>query len=89
VIDVKAAVMSAKHHAIEMLGQSESSLEEIERETYRAREVWSITLSFPRDLNQVAPFARLAANPLKYKRFLIDVETGELVAMKLREPAVP
>ena len=30
---------------------------------------------------------RLGANPLTYKRFLIDSETGELVAMKLREIA--
>jgi hypothetical protein len=88
VIDAKVAVISAKQRAAEVLGQSGSNLEEIERETYRDREVWSITLSFPRDLNQVAPIARLAANPLQYKRFLIDVETGELVAMKLREPAV-
>ena len=87
-IDAKVAVISAKQRAAEVLGQSGSNLEEIERETYRDREVWSITLSFPRDLNQVAPIARLGANPLQYKRFLIDVETGELVAMKLREPAV-
>jgi hypothetical protein len=31
--------------------------------------------------------AALSADPLQYKRFLIDVETGELLAIKLREEA--
>jgi hypothetical protein len=31
--------------------------------------------------------ARLAADALQYKRFLIDIETGELVAIKIRELA--
>jgi hypothetical protein len=88
VIDAKIAVLRAQQHAVEVLGQTKSNLEEIERETYKDREVWCITLSFPRDLNQVAPIARLGTDPLQYKRFLIDAETGELAAMKLREPAV-
>lgn len=86
-IDVRQAVGVAKNRAADMLGQGTVKLEEIERETYRDREVWSITLSFPRDLDQLEPIARVGADPFEYKRFLIDVQTGDLVAMKLREPA--
>lgn len=86
-IDVKQAVRIAKEKAAEMLEQSATNLEEIEREPYKDREVWSITLSAPRSLKQMTPLAQLSANPLQYKRFLIDVETGELLAMKLREVA--
>lgn len=66
--------------AIEMLGPGAASLEEIERESYQGHEVWSITLNVPR-----SPAAFFRA---QYKRFLIDADTGELVAMKLREPVV-
>jgi len=86
-IDAKQAVQIVKEKAADMLGQASSSLEEIERESYKDRDVCSITLSLPRDLEQLSTLARLSADPLQYKRFLIDVETGELVAMKLREVA--
>ena len=88
-IDAKHAVLIAKQKAAEMLDQppAKTSLEEIERESYKGREVWSITLSLPRDLERLQGLAQLAADPLQYKLFLIDAETGELVAMKLREPA--
>ena len=84
-IDVKEAVLIAKTKALDMLDAGSSNLEEIERDTYKGHDVWSITLSVPRDLTHLAPIARLSADSLQYKRFLIDVETGELVAMKLRE----
>jgi hypothetical protein len=86
-IDVKQAIQIARAGAADLLNQAPSSPEEIERDSYKDRDVWSITLSLPRDLNQLPPFARLTATPLQYKRFLIDVETGELVAVKLREVA--
>lgn len=86
-IDPKKAVQIAKEKAAEMLDQHSFNLEEIERGDYKNREVWSITLSLPRDLKQLAPFAQLSADPLQYKQFLIDAETGEFVAMKLREVA--
>ena len=86
-IDAKQAVQIAKTKALEMLGQGSSNLEEVERELYKDRDVWSITLSFPRDMDQVPVLARFGADPLQYKRFLIDVDTGELAAMKLREVA--
>jgi hypothetical protein len=86
-VDVKQAIQIAKEKAAEMLNQAPSNLEEIERDSYRGREVWSITLSLPRDIRQLQGLAALRADPLQYKRFLIDVETGELVAMKVREVA--
>jgi hypothetical protein len=88
-IDVKRAIRIAKENAAEMLEKASSNIgvEEIERDSYKARDVWSITLSIPRDLSQLSGVARVAANPLQYKRFLIDAETGELLAMKLRETA--
>jgi hypothetical protein len=88
-IDAKQAVLIAKQKAAEMLDQdpAKSNLEEIERESYKGREVWSITLSLPRDLEWLQGLAQLAADPLQYKRLLIDAETGDLVAMKLREAA--
>jgi len=86
-IDVKQAVQIAKAKAAEMLEKDSSNLEEIERDSYKAREVWSITLSVPRDVDQLSVVSRLSADPLQYKRFIIDAETGELLAMKLRETA--
>jgi hypothetical protein len=84
-IDAKEAVQIARQKAAEMLNQT---AEELERESYKDRDVWSITLSFPRNpMQPTSPFARLGSDLLQYKRFLIDAETGELVAMKLREVA--
>ena len=73
-IDVKQAVQIAKEKAVEMLEKGSSNLEEVERDTYKGKDIWSITLSVARDVD-----------PLQYKRFLIDAETGELLAMRLRE----
>jgi hypothetical protein len=87
-IDAKRAVQIAKEKAAELLNQTSSNPEEIERDSYKDREVWSITLSLPREMNELAPLAQLAADPLQYKRFLIDVETGELVAIKVRDVAL-
>jgi hypothetical protein len=64
-IEAKQAIHIAKEKAAEMLGQASSGLEEIERESYKGRDVWSITLSFPRDLNQVASFLKLSADSLQ------------------------
>jgi hypothetical protein len=89
-IDVKQAVQIAKEKAVDMLGPARYNLEEIEREAYRSRDVWSITLSLPKDLAHLSTVAKLyglSDDPLQYKRFLIDAETGELLAMKLREVA--
>jgi serine/threonine-protein kinase RIO1 len=84
-IDVKQAVQIARGKAAEMLEQDTFNLEEIERDGYRDRDVWSITFSLP--AFHVSPLVHLA-KPLQYKRFLIDANTGEFVAMKLREVAM-
>jgi Peptidase propeptide and YPEB domain len=86
-IDAKQAVTIAKQRAADWLGTGISNLEEVELDKYKNREVWSITLSVPRDLTVLSPLAQIGADPLQYKRFLIDAQTGELVAMKLREPS--
>jgi hypothetical protein len=86
-IDVKQAIQIARHRATEILGAGSYNLEEIERDSYKGQEVWSITFSIPRDVANLKPLAQLAVEPLRYKRFLIDAQTGELVAMKLREVA--
>lgn len=86
-IDVKQAVQISKAKALEILEKSSSNLEEIERDTYKGRDVWSITLSIPRDIDQLPVLARMSADPLQYKRFLVDAETAELLAIQLREPA--
>jgi len=88
-IDVKEAVLIAKQKASEVLGQAVTTLEEIEREEYKGLEVWSITLSYPRGPGQISPLSRLSADPLQYKRFLVDAETSELHAIKVREFAAP
>ncbi|MGA2145094.1 MAG: PepSY domain-containing protein [Bryobacteraceae bacterium] len=88
-IDAKQAIQIAKAKAAEMLDEAAAGVEEIEREQYKDREVWSITLSLPRDANPTPSplIGQFAADPLQYKRFLIDAETGELLAIKLREVA--
>jgi hypothetical protein len=86
-IDAKNAVTFAKQRAAELLDKPALALEEIERESYKDRDVWSITLSFPRDMDQMPPFARLGSNLIQYRRVLIDANSGELVAIKLREVA--
>ncbi len=83
-IDVKQAVQIAKSKAAEMLDQSSSNLEEIERESYKDRDAWAITLSLPRDIEQLPPIVRLGADPLQYKRFFIDAENGDFLGMTLR-----
>ena len=81
-LDVKQAVQIAREKSAGILGV-DGSLEEIQRETYQGRDVWSITLGVLRNLEQLSPMSRLSANPVQYKVFLIDAETGEMLAMKL------
>jgi hypothetical protein len=86
-IDVKQAVQIAKQKAAEILGVESASLEEIDRATYNSNDAWSITLGVPRDLDQLSPITRLSVSPVQYKRFFIDAQSGELLAMKLHELA--
>lgn len=93
-LTVKEAVQVAKLNAAEMIGPLNFSLEEIEREDYSGRDVWAITLGYL-DLRSAGSAAAVSEqlrpffnSKLIYKRFLVDAETGELAAMKLREPAL-
>lgn len=81
-IDVKDAVQSAKTYAREVLGESTPTVEEIEREQYKTRDVWKVTLGFP---SQTSTFAVLGFPAKEYKSFLIDADTGQTLAMKIRE----
>ena len=81
-IDAKEAVRLATEKAVEMLGQT-GSLEEIDREHYRGRDTWSITLGFVSQ--NVSPLVLNLS--VDYKRFFLDAETGEFIAMKIRELA--
>jgi len=87
-IDVKQAVKVAMEKAADLLGQRPFNLEEIERESYKGSDVWVITLSFVADPDQTSAFSTMVTSltrNLKYKRFFIDPETSELLAMKVRE----
>lgn len=86
-IDAKQAVVLAKQKASDILGPGPYALEEYERET-GSRDLWLITLSSPRNLDDLPPLIRLATSPVQYKRFVVDAETGEVIAMKLREPVM-
>lgn len=89
-IDAKQAFQFARQHAVGMLGDRSFRLEEVERDTYKGREVWRITLGYPQDrgLADIGSAIRtLGFGDLEYKVFLIDETDGDLVAMKLREPS--
>lgn len=85
-IDAKKAVQLAQEEATQLFNTA-SSLEEIERDSDQGREVWKITLGLPRDLGSLSAFEQLSANRRQYKRFLIDVQTGALVAVRMRDVA--
>jgi hypothetical protein len=85
-IDAKRAILIAKAKAAEVLDETLTNVEEIERESYKGREAWSITLSFPPSVALPGHLAELA-ELRQYKRFLIDVETGDFLAVKIREVA--
>ena len=85
-ISNKEAVNKAKEFAAQLLDAQKLSLEEIELDNHNGKDVWNITLGFPHPFNPMG--ALFPSDPIQLKRFLIDAETGELVAMKLRELAV-
>lgn len=90
-IDAKQAFQAAKQQATGMLGERVFRLEEVERDTYKGRDVWRVTLGYPPDLTLADPVSHMRAlgfGPLEYKLFLIDATNGDLVAMKFREPSI-
>jgi len=85
-IDLAQAVKVARQAALDVLEVRSTTIEEIERHTYRGTDVWSITLGFSRRNGSLSAMAQLTASPIDYKVFLIDADTGEFLAMKMREP---
>lgn len=88
-LTAKEAIQQAQLKAAELLSDRPFKLEEIEREFYKGRDAWDITLSYPLKDDElrsvIDTLAGLAHGNLQYRRFLIDVETGDLIAMKIRE----
>jgi hypothetical protein len=80
-IGVKQAVESAKQYAFEILGDAQSTVEEVDRDEYKNRPVWQITLGFTRAYSAYP----VPHSVRDYKSFLVDAETGETMAMKIRE----
>ena len=85
VINTQEAFASAKLYATELLGDREYTLEEVEQDIYKDRRVWRITIGFPKRRLAAPELIRsiAASLPLEYKTILVDLETGEPVAMKL------
>jgi hypothetical protein len=78
-IDVKQAVQAARSYAQDVLGQQAPTVEEIERDSYKDHDTWRIVLGF-----RVFGVGIL---PKEYKSFYVDAETGETLAVKIRELA--
>ena len=82
-ITVKEAAESAAQFARSVLDEGRTKdlrLEEVEMEKAPPR--WFITLSMP--ANSSSPYAVLTR---AYKTFTVDAETGEVLAMKIRDLA--
>ena len=79
------AYARAQEYARQLPGGQEYTLEEVEQDSYKGRPVWRITLGFPKRRPSAPELVRAlgATLPLEYKTFLVDVETGEPLAMKL------
>lgn len=85
VISTLEAFERAKQYAANLLGEKDYTLEEVEQDVYKNRRVWRITVGFPKRRVSAPELMRSigASLPLEYKTILVDVETGEPVAMKL------
>jgi hypothetical protein len=85
VISGREAFARAKQYATELLGTQEYTLEEVEQDVYKDRHVWCIAIGFPKRRVSAPELMRSlgASLPLEYKTILVDMETGEPVAMKL------
>lgn len=84
-VTVHEAFTRAKEYAREVLGDMPYTLEEVEEDSYKGRQVWRITLGFPKRRPTAPDLVRSlgAGLPLEYKTFLLDATTGEPIAMKL------
>jgi hypothetical protein len=84
-IPVQEAFTRAKEYARELLGDKEYTLEGLEQDSYKGRQVWRVTLGFPKRRTTAPELIRFigASLPLEYKTILVDGITGEPIAMKL------
>jgi hypothetical protein len=89
-IDIITATNKAKEYAVQVLGQQTYSLEEIDSDEYKGRDVWALTLGYPkRPISGAESFSQsmatiLGPQPLEYKTFMVDKANGEVIAMKVR-----
>ena len=87
-IEVKEAVQRAKNYSNDVLGPLNPSIEEIERDSYKGHDIWKITLGYPITRYQSGLAAALGSEPPRhFKSFLIDLDSGDVLAMKIREAA--
>ena len=84
-VTVQEAFLRAQDYAREVLGNLGFSLEEVERDVYKGSEVWRITVGFPKRRPAAPELIKALGTslPLEYKTILVDVDTGEPIAMKL------
>lgn len=85
-IQLKDAISIAKKQAADLLGEAPLSVAEFEREAYNGQPAWVITLAFSAPQGPLASAMSQFQKPaLEYRRFFVDENTGELLAMKIRE----
>ena len=84
-ITAQDAFTRATEYAREVLGDMPYTLEEVEQDSYKGRQVWRITLGLPKRRPTAPNLIRSlgASLPLEYKIFLVNATTGEPIAMKL------
>jgi hypothetical protein len=84
-VDVQEAFTRAQEYAREVLGDLAYTLEEVEQDSYKGRQIWRITLGFPKRRPTAPELMRALGTslPLEYKTILVDATTGQPIAMKL------
>jgi hypothetical protein len=77
-VTVQDAFARAQAFARKALGDRQYTLEEVERDVYKGRGVWRLTLGFPKPRVTAPDLIRAlgAALPLEYKTVLVDSSTG-------------
>lgn len=84
-VTVQQAYQYAVDYACEMLGKLDFTLEEVERGDYRNQDAWLITLGFTKRALPKSLEEMMGASLREYKTFVINAQTGEPMAMKIRE----
>jgi hypothetical protein len=84
-VTVQEAFARAQEYAREVLGDLPYTLEEVEQDSYKGRQIWRITLGFPKRRPTAPELMRVlgASLPLEYKTVLVDANTGQPIALKL------